>query len=610
MTSYPQTTLHALFAAQAARTPAAPALIDEHGEMSFRALDARANVLAHALVNRGLAPGSLVGICLERSRDSIAAALAVLKAGAAYVPLDPDYPAARIALIAADTRLRYVLTHTSLRAGLPPALDAICVDRTPADEAAESIRAPDIRVDCDDWCFVVYTSGSTGVPKGVGSSHRATIVMCDWFWRAHPFGEDERFCHRTTLNFIVSAWEIFAPLLRGVPVVLAPGGIGRDPTALVEFLNEARVTRLLLVPTLLRAVLATMQEHALSLPSLRYWICAGEPLPTALARHLLAMAPGAVLLNLYGCSETHSSTCYRARTPLPNLPSVPIGRPLDHRRVYLLDDHGQAVAAGEIGELHVAGDGVSSGYIDRPELSAERFVALPELGETLVYRTGDRARCLDDGNFELLGRSDRQVQIRGFRVELMEVEAALMEHPSVGACLTTMREDRGVPELAAYVVLRQAAGTISAGELRAFLRQSLPDAMIPASVTFLAALPTTPNGKLDPLSLPDPDRTRSLATACVPPRTPTEATLVEIWADALAVRPIGILDDFFELGGYSNKAATVLLRIRDELGILLPLETFFRLQNIERIASEIERLRWLAGFPADSSADMVRGDIE
>jgi hypothetical protein len=292
---------------------------------------------------------------------------------------------------------------------------------------------------------------------------------------------------------------------------------------------------------------------------------------------------------------------------VPDTPTIPIGTELPFRRIHLLDADARPVAPGADGEIHIAGDGLSKGYINQPELSAERFVALANLGETHAYRTGDRGRRLPDGTILMLGRADRQVKIRGHRVELLEVEATLGRHPAVRQCAVVVREIGGEPELSAYVVAK--GPDIGRAALRDFMRQELPEAMVPAAFTMLSALPTTPNGKLDPLALPDPERVRMVDTPCVPPETPIEAALCEIWSDVLALAPIGRNDGFFELGGYSNKAATVILRIRDRFGVELSLERFFELQSICAIAAEIDGLR--APEPADWAAaeGQVRGVI-
>ena len=608
MKDYPEETLHALFERQAIQTPEAVALIDAKGELSFRALDQQANALAHYLIARGVRPRTNVGICIERSRNVVVAALGVMKAGAAYVALDPESPAERLTFITKDTELRHVVTKSDLCEQLPEGIDAVSIDRVLIAEAGVTPSPPVVGVGPDDSCSIIYTSGSTGKPKGVASSHRASVVMFSWLWHAHPFGSGECFCHHTPLSFIVSAWEIFAPLLHGVPVALAPPEATRDPLALLDFIIRSSVTRVLLVPTLLRLLIEGMENHGFSLQNVRFWICVGELLPAQLARRLFALSPDAFLLNLYGCSETHSAACYTARGSAPALGCIPIGKPLSHRRLFLLDEQRRPVVLGTVGEIYIGGDGISRGYVGRPEMSRQRFVAIPELGEQHLYRTGDLARLLSDGSLELLGRSDRQVQIRGHRVELVEVETTLLDHPDISACFVRARDTKHALELTAYVVPKgDGFGNLS---LRAYMKERLPEWMVPTTFIFLPELPTTPNGKLDPLALPDPDRTRTLETRCILPRTETEVALAEIWADVLALRPIGIRDNFFDLGGYSNKAVTTLLRVRNTLGVELSLKAFFELQTIEKIAEKIDGLRLVDDDRVGDQDDMVRGVIE
>lgn len=592
----PEDLLHRLFEAQAARVPEAPAILDADGAMSFRQLEQAANALAHRLVAIGLA-GGLVGICLARSRLEIVAALAVLKAGGAYLPLDPAYPSARLDQFVRDSGATCAIVTSDLRDRLPASLEPLVVDPAGAEAAS---APPEVAVGPDDPCFLVYTSGSTGRPKGVRSPHRSTAVMIHWLHRDHPFETGERFCHRTTLNFIVSAWEIYGPLLAGQPLFIAPASVDGDAAALVRHLADSAASRVVVVPTLVRAMVAMMESTGERLPALRRWISVGEPFPAELARRWRSVAPDAWLLNLYGSSETHSAACHVLRGDVPDLPSVPIGAELPFRRIHLLDSDARPVAPGEDGEICIAGDGLSTGYIGQPELSAERFAALPDLGEAIAYRTGDRGRRLPDGEILMLGRKDRQVKVRGHRVELLEVEATLGSHPDVRQCAVAAREIGGEVELAAFVVAAPAARRVG---LRDFMRERLPEAMVPATFTFLERLPTTPNGKLDAMALPDPERVRMLETPCQPPRTPTEAAVCEVWSEVLAITPIGRDDGFFELGGYSNKAATVILRLRDRLGVEMRLETFFGLQSPAAIAAEIDRLRL-----SDATAETADGE--
>lgn len=605
--AYPQQPLHRLFEQQVLKTPDAPALFHGDEQVSFHELELRANRLANHLAARGVKRGARVGICLARSPDAIVAALAVMKTGAAYVPLDPTYPPARLAFIASDTALDCAVTYTRFQNLLPDRIDPVCVDRDAAAIAGHGSVAPAVASTPDDWCFVVYTSGSTGKPKGVGSPHRSTVVMLSWLWATYPFGPEERFCHRTTLNFIVSVWEVFGALLQGVPVALAPEDASRDPYALIAFLQRERVTRLLLVPTLLRALLDAVPGTAGLPGALKTIITVGEPLHTDLAQRLLDRHPGIRLLNLYGCSETHSALCYEARLPLPDLPIVPVGTPLSNRRVYLLDASGAPVADGSDGEIVIAGDGVSEGYIHRPEQSARQFCAMPRLGETPVYRTGDLAKRLAGGPIQLLGRIDNQVQIRGHRVEPEEVEAVLLTHPGVSNCAVAPRGIGGESILAAYIVL--GGNEVSAADLRLHVGAALPAEFIPSTFSFLDALPTTANGKLDRRALPDPVSARSLATPCVPPSTPTEETIRTIWEQILLVSPIGVTDNFFDLGGYSNRAANCLIRIRDAFGVELPLERFFQLQTVLKIAEEVDVLCAITDMPGARGQNTEEGVI-
>lgn len=598
--------LHRTFERQVALSPAAVAIIDDHGTMSFAALNQAANGLAHSLVEADLA-GRTIGICLDRSRMEIVAVLAVLKAGGAYLPLDPDYPTARLAYMAEDSGVKHALVGAGLEQRLPAGVAPISLD---ANSFMQRDDAPVVMVDPDDACFVIYTSGSTGRPKGVRSPHRSTAVMMHWLHRDHPFASGERFSHRTTLNFIVSVWEIFGPLLAGSPLVIAPPAVGGDAAALVRHLAQSQASRVVVVPTLVRAMVETMEATGQILPALRRWISVGEPFPRDLALRWRAVAPQALLLNLYGCSEAHSAACHvLAGEPGP-VPFIPIGRELPGRRVHVTDANRQPLGEGEEGEIWIAGDGLSTGYINQPELTAERFGPIPELGVALAYRTGDRGMRLANGEFIMLGRADRQVKIRGHRVELQEIEATLRGHPAVSHAAVTVREIGGEPELAAYVVVRDDAMTRS--ELREHLRNQLPAAMVPAAIAILPVLPTNPNGKLDLMALPDPERTRMLDTTVAAPETEIERGICEIWSSVLAIEPIGCEDGFFDLGGYSNKAATTILALRNQFGVELTLERFFALQTPRALALEIATAQAIAGLAAgqpESNSNNVSGII-
>lgn len=605
-------TLHRLFEEQAARTPDRLAVSCGDDRLTFRQINARANQLARFLRRYGIKAGSLVGVCLSRGAGMVAVVLGVLKAGAAYVPLDPDYPTERVRFIIADTGLGIVLTDEIVSSRLPAGLaDILSLERHEIEIVAEDDSDCDSGAGPDDLCFVVYTSGSTGLPKGVGSPHRSSVVMFSWMWDAYPFGPDDIFCQRTTLNFVVSVWEIFLPLLKGVPIVVVPDDIVKEPGRLIDHLAHRRVTRILLVPSLLASLLDTVVGLGYRAPLLKFWVLVGEPLSAGLAARFEQSAPGATLLNLYGTSETHSAASFSVRNG-SRLARVPIGRPLANRRVYILDGRLNPQPVGVPGEIYIAGDGLSVGYISRPELSAERFIADPFSDKEggILYRTGDRARYLSDGNIEFLGRMDNQVQIRGFRVELGEVETVLQRYPAVARCVAaawSSGEDE--QRLVAYVVPARKGCTVS--ELRAFLSERLPDYMVPSTFTFLDALPMTPNGKIDRRALPVPTRDRpELSERFVAPRTPTECALAEICRNVLSLDSIGIRDNFFDVGGYSNKIIVMIVRIRELFGVRLSVADVFECQTVERLAQRVDMARDPSRrSPQDSPPTRVVGEI-
>jgi amino acid adenylation domain-containing protein len=458
--------LHELFEAQAEATPDAPALIFEGREIRYRDLNARANRLSHYLRARGVGPGALVGVCAERSPEMIVGLLGILKAGGAYVPLDPALPRERITSIIDDARMALVLTQDRLVANLP--LHRTRILRLDADEAllaAGQAENPGRHANARDPAYVIYTSGSTGRPRGVLGTHRNVLNRCAWMWRRYPFSPGEVCCQKTTLSFVDSVWEIFGPLLRGVPSVLLPNAVVQDVPRFVRALADGRVTRLVLVPSLLRAMLDAFPDLAARLPDLACWTSSGEALSDELCARFLRAMPGRVLLNLYGSAEVAAdATCFEARAG-GAIPRVSIGKPIANTRVYVLDDRRQPVPTGVPGELYVGGDGVAPGYLDQPELTAERFLPDPFSGKpgARLFRTGDLGRWRADGDLEFLGRLDQQVKIRGHRVELGEIEAVLAEHPAVQSSVVVCRDTGlGHEELVAYLVASPAFAAQSA----------------------------------------------------------------------------------------------------------------------------------------------------
>ena len=538
--------IHELFEAQAARTPGAVAVVHEGEALPYAELNARANQLAHYLRRCGVGPEVRVGICLERSLELVVSLLAVLKAGGAYVPLDPGYPAERLEMIAADAGLALLLTVESLRGAVPaPAgLRVVSVDAAWPAIAAESTENPARGAGPDTLAYVIYTSGSTGTPKGVAVEHASLVSHVSWFIREFQVGPRDRVLQKTPISFDASVWEFHVPLLAGARLVLAAPGGEREPRYLARTVREQGITLLQLVPSLLR-VLADEPELR-ECGALRLLFCGGEALAGELARRAGELLPAARVVNLYGPTEC----CIQASTHLfagedGGRAFVPIGRPVANTRAYVLGPGLQPAAPGIPGELYLGGVQVARGYLGRPGLTAERFVADPFAARpgSRLYRTGDRARWRADGELEFLGRVDHQVKVRGFRIELGEIEAVLRRHESVADCVVMAREDvPGDRRLVAYVV-----GDADAEALRAHLSKRLPEYMVPAAFVSLDALPLTPNGKLDRKALPAPDFV-SAAERYVAPRTPVEEVLAGIWAEVLRLDRVGVEDELLRAG--------------------------------------------------------------
>lgn len=461
--------IHELFEAQAAASPDGIAVLDGRRQITYQDLDRRANQLANHLRTMGVGPDVLVGISIDRSIEMLVGLLGILKAGGAYVPLDPNYPRARLAFMVDDTAMPVIVTRGRLTPVLPEHRARVFLldDDWPTIARADS-RGPDVPLTPDSTAYVVYTSGSTGAPKGVRAPHRGAINRFNWMWRTYPFRPGEVSCQKTTLNFVDSVWEIFGPLLRGVPSVLIPEEAVRDVRALVDALAAHRVTRLVAVPSLLRVMLELPIDHAAQLAQLRLVVSSGEALAVDLAKQFYRCLPHCTLLNLYGSSEVAGDSTYYEVPRAFAGRSIPIGRPIDNTRVYVLDDDHHLVPIGRPGQLFVGGDGLARGYLNRPDLTAERFVRDPfsAVPGGCLYRTGDVVRWLPDGNLEFVGRVDHQVKIRGFRVELGEVESVLREHPSVQqAVVVAQYASADEKRLVGYVVLdADHAAALSAAE--------------------------------------------------------------------------------------------------------------------------------------------------
>jgi amino acid adenylation domain-containing protein len=553
-----QQCIHELFEAQVEKTPDAIAVIFETEQLNYRELNQRTNQLAHYLRSLGVKPEVLVGICVERSLDMVIGLLAILKAGGAYLPLDPTYPQERLAYMLENAQVPILLTQQCWVEIIPEhKAHVICLDTDWSNIARESQNNPVNNSTANNLAYAIYTSGSTGKPKGVLGIHRGAVNRFHWMWQTYPFTQKEVCCQKTSLSFVDSIWEIFGPLLRGIPTVIIPDTIVKNPQQFVETLASNEVTRLILVPSLLRILLDTHHNLQKNLPKLKLWVTSGEALSLDLLQKFRQTMPESTLLNLYGSSEVSADvTCYSIN-PEAEIPlRVAIGRPIANTQIYVLDKYLKPVPTGIPGELYVSGAGIARGYLHQPEITAERFIPNPfeknEPGARL-YKTGDLARYLSDGNLEYIGRLDQQVKVRGNRIELGEIEAVLGQHPKVKESLViaTENEPNDLQQLIAYLVLYPEQ-TVTTSELYDLLKQKLPSYMIPSAFVMLEALPLLPNGKIDRSALPMPDKIRpELEAVYLPPQTEVEKTIANIWQEFLQIEKVGIHDNFFELGGHS-----------------------------------------------------------
>lgn len=582
---YPQLTLTEWFEQQVARAPGATALVFGPERLSYCEVNARANQLARYLRARGVGAESPVGVMLERSPNLVITLLAILKAGGAYVPLDPAYPPARLEHMLNDARPVLVVTVTKHLALLDDANSkSVCIDRDAVDIARESAENPGLPISPDDLAYILYTSGSTGEPRGVMGLHRGAVNRIAWMQRVYPFLPGDVGCFKTSLNFVDSVAEFLAPLSHGIPLVIVPDGTVRDPNLLVSLLAQERVSRLTLVPSLLRVLVNSSVDFA-ALENLRLWVCSGEAIDAELARAFYKKMPHATLLNLYGSSEASADSTWFEIPRDWQGQNIPIGRPLANTQVYILNDALEPCPARVAGEIYVGGVGLARGYWNQPALTAECFVPNPfRAGETLL-KTGDRGRCLPDGVIEYLGRRDRQIKLRGMRVEPGEIETALRTHPLVRDAAVVAADDVGTgTRLVAYVVSDESGDGL-AQALRAHLAARLPAHMMPASFVMTDSLPHTPSGKVDTRALRETQAgVGARSAAPIAPRDAAETRLQAIWQRVLKREQVGIADDFFELGGHSLLAIVLFNEIENEFKKRLPVATLFQAPTIAQLA--------------------------
>ncbi|MGA2259018.1 MAG: amino acid adenylation domain-containing protein, partial [Thermoguttaceae bacterium] len=579
--------LHQLVEAQVARSPKVVAVDFEGRQLTFAELNHSANRLARHLARYHVRPDMPVGVCLERSPEMVIGLLAIPKAGGAYAPLDPDYPPDRLAFMIADSRPAAILTTRTLAARLP----VVEVPLVYVDEIADALAQEDgnnlpLSNSLDDVAYVIYTSGSTGKPKGVRNTHRGICNRLLWMQEAYGLTAEDRVLQKTPYSFDVSVWEFFWPLIAGARLVLAQPGGHKDPGYLVGLIAQQRITTLHFVPSMLAIFLD--DEQVGECRAVKRVICSGEALSYELQQRFFARLP-AELHNLYGPTEAAvDATFWRCRPNDARI--VPIGRPIANTECYILDSQQNPVPVGCPGELHLGGVGLARDYLNRPELTVEKFIPHPFSSRpgARLYRTGDLCRWLPDGNIEFLGRLDYQVKIRGFRIELGEIEAELDVHPGIRQSVVVVRSDvSGGPRLVAYLV-PQGEQVPTAGELREFLRARLPDFMVPAAFVTLESMPLTTSGKVNRKALPAVDDQRpDLQVEYVAPRNDTELRLAEIWQEVLNVDRVGIHDNFFGLGGHSLLATQVVSRIVRRLHADLPLREMFQAPTIAELAERV-----------------------
>ncbi len=605
-TEYPRDLcLHQLFEAQVERTPERAAVSFEGSMLTYRELNRRANQLAHYLRRTGVGPDTLVGLFMDRSLEMVIGIYAILKAGGAYVPLSPEYPPAFIEHMLEDTGVAKVLTRQCLEGMLPTnnLAEVLCLDSDWSGIAGEKGDNPVCGATPGNLAYVIYTSGSTGRPKGVMNEHRGIVNRLLWMQDEYRLGESDTVLQKSPFTFDVSVWEFFWPLLCGARLVMARPGGHRDTAYLVDTIIREEITTVHFVPSMLRAFLE--EERAAQCCGVKHVFSSGEALSYSQQMDFFNKMEASELHNLYGPAEAAVDVTYWRcrRDGEPKV--VPIGRPVANTQVYILDERMQPLPVSVPGELHIGGVQVARGYLNRPELTAEKFVPDPFSGHSgaRLYKTGDICRFLADGSIEYLGRNDFQVKIRGQRIETGEIEAVLAQHPAVRQSLIMAREDTpGDRVLVGYVVPAMDK-TITVSMLRGYLKERVPEFMVPAAFVILKEFPLTPNGKADRRALPAPNGLRpELDSPYVPPRTELERMIAAIWQSVLSLEITGMNDNFFDLGGDSLRMIQVHDTLREIVKQELTILDMFEYPTISSLAE------YLSAGRADGHASL-NGEI-
>jgi amino acid adenylation domain-containing protein len=599
---YPrQKLIHQLFEEQVQRTPRAVAVVHERQSLTYAQLNGRANQLARYLVRKGITPDQLVAICTERGLEMLVGLLGILKAGAAYVPLDPTYPHERLAYMLSDASPRILLTQARLAEHLPSSTaEVITLDKDwsrISEHRADNLDSEELAHRPHHLAYVIYTSGSTGKPKGVMIEQAALVNCLCALQRQLALTASDCLLAATTVSFDIAALELYLPLLQGARLVVAGREVAHDARLLQQAIDEHAVTVLQATPTSWQMLLGDGWVGRSGLKAL----CGGEALTTDLSRRLLSRVDA--LWNLYGPTETTIWSCSQQIERRPERIGLvePIGRPISNTSIYILNTQRQPVPIGVTGEIYIAGHGVARGYLNRPELTVERFVDDPFSSDpqARMYRTGDLGCYRADGTIEYLGRSDTQVKIRGFRIELGEIETQLAQHPQVKDAVALAREDLpGEKRLVAYVITRDGS-TSEPESLRAHLKLALPDHMVPSAFMILESFPLTPNGKLDRRALPPPEAGAYVQRPFEAPQGDAEETLAEIWQSLLHIERVGRHDNFFELGGHSLLGMRLMERLQ-RLGIQAPITIAFQYPTIRQMAQFTQRLLSEDWKPLDS----------
>lgn len=599
-------TIPDLFERQVARTPEATALATPDSVISYSELNTRSNQLAHRLRGLGVRAGTPVGIYMQRSVEQIAAIIGVMKSGGAYVPLDPEYPRERIRFMLEDSGAPVLVTDIGNKALEEYDGTVVSLDQEFTVIRKQSVDNPERLMTADDPAYVIYTSGSTGASKGVIGIHRGAINRIEWMWNRYPFEDREVCCLKTRIGFVDSVSEIFGSLLQGVPSVLISEQTLLDPGLFIEELSQNRVTRLAVVPSLLCTLLDATDELAERLPYLRMWITSGERLSDELCHRFLSVMPNRVLLNLYGSSEVSAAVTACELTSSDRPRRVSIGRPIANSKAYILDRELRPVPRGMPGELCVSGPGLARGYMNRPDLTADRFVPDPFAsdGSSRLFKTGDRARFWSNGEIEFLGREDSQIELRGFRIELSEVEAVVRSIAGVSDAAVVLPTLEAEGLVAFYKTIDGA--TIEEAMLEKAVKSKLPRCMVPAAFLRLDAFPLSPSGKVDRGTLVEKAsrigrdaRQRRQVAVSARERNQAEAMqrMIEIWEGVLNVRKLGADDNFFDYGGHSLLALDLILKVERAFRTKVPVQALFEAQTPREMTARLKyRLRDVVHF--------------